>query len=137
MIRLEHANISVKDTDAVTGFILSAIPDFHIRGEGKDGQGRLWRHIGNDEFYVALQSVPAKSEREPYGNRGGLNHLGWEVDDIEALAARMRSAGFEPNMTDNSHPARTRLYFYDPDGNDWEFVSYHSADPAVRNDYSK
>jgi hypothetical protein len=27
------------------------------------------------------------------------------------------------------------VYFYDPEGNDWEFVQYLSDDPADRNDY--
>jgi catechol 2,3-dioxygenase-like lactoylglutathione lyase family enzyme len=137
MIRLEHANLSVKNSEELTRFILAAFPDFRIRGEGSDAQGRAWRHVGNDDFYVALQSVPQANRHQPYGNDGGLNHLGWEVDDLEALETRMRKAGFEPNMTDDSHPARTRCYFYDPDGNDWEFVSYASTDPAERNDYSR
>ena len=33
------------------------------------------------------------------------------------------------------HPHRKRVYFYDPDGNDWEFVEYFTADMALRNDY--
>lgn len=28
-----------------------------------------------------------------------------------------------------------RVYFYDPEGNDWEFVQYFSDDPAERNNY--
>jgi hypothetical protein len=35
----------------------------------------------------------------------------------------------------NHHPHRQRVYFLDPEGNDWEFVQYFSADPAERNDY--
>jgi hypothetical protein len=27
------------------------------------------------------------------------------------------------------------VYFYDPEGNDWEFVQYFSQNPAERNDY--
>ncbi len=36
----------------------------------------------------------------------------------------------------NEHPHRTRVYFNDPEGNDWEFVEYHSQDPSERNDYA-
>ena len=32
-------------------------------------------------------------------------------------------------------PYRKRVYFTDPEGNDWEFVQYSSDDPAERNDY--
>ena len=49
----------------------------------------------------------------------------------------MRRAGFEPNLTADEHPARKRRYFYDPDGNDWEFVQYATDDPEERNDYSR
>ena len=45
-------------------------------------------------------------------------------------------AGFGHNLLVDDHPARRRIYFYDPDGNDWEFIEYTSADPAMRNDYS-
>ena len=137
MIRLEHANLSVTDPDATTRFLQAAFPDFRVRGEGKDGLGRPWRHVGNNDFYVALQSVPHNPGRAPYGNDVGLNHLGWEVDNLDALVERMREAGFEPNLSADDHPARNRRYFYDPDGNDWEFVTYLSDDPAERNDYSR
>jgi hypothetical protein len=48
----------------------------------------------------------------------------------------MRAAGYEPNLKANEHPARQRVYFYDPDGNDWEFVEYTTSDVHGRNDYS-
>ena len=92
-MKLEHANLSVENTDAMERFLVAAFPDFRRRGEGTDGQGRPWRHVGNDEFYVALQTVPTNTHRTPYGNDTGLNHLGWEVDDLEALVERMRQAG--------------------------------------------
>jgi len=137
MIRLEHANLSVQNTDAMTRFLLAAFPEFRVRGEGTDDHGRPWRHVGNDDFYVALQTVPENRRRTPYGNDTGLNHLGWEVDDLDALEARLGAAGFTCNMHADAHPARDRRYFYDPDGNDWEFVRYRSLDPAERNDYSR
>jgi hypothetical protein len=27
------------------------------------------------------------------------------------------------------------VYFYDPEGNDWEFVEYRTDDPGKRHDY--
>lgn len=135
MYRLEHANLSVTDADALTRFICSAFPRFRVRGGGDDHAGRPWRHVGDDDFYIALQTVPKSGVRTPYSNSPGMNHLGWEVDDLNALRERMLAAGYHPNLYDDSHPARRRLYFYDPDGNDWEFVQYTTTDPAARNDY--
>ena len=137
MIRLEHANLSVEKTEEMERFILTAFPDFRRRGGGSDMQGRHWRHVGNDDFYVALQTVPRNGHRTPYGNETGLNHLGWEVDDLLGLEARMKAAGFEPNLKADEHPARNRRYFHDPDGNDWEFVQYLVADGAERNYYQR
>jgi catechol 2,3-dioxygenase-like lactoylglutathione lyase family enzyme len=137
MTRLEHANLSVENTEQMERFLLAAFPDFRRRGGGLDGHGRPWRHVGNDDFYIALQTVPTNSRRTPYGNDTGLNHLGWEVDDLVALEVRMTAAGFEPNLKADEHPARNRRYIYDPDGNDWEFVEYLVEDVDARNDYSR
>jgi catechol 2,3-dioxygenase-like lactoylglutathione lyase family enzyme len=65
-----------------------------------------------------------------------VNHLAYEVDDVESLRVRLQSAGYRESTVPNAHPHRKRVYFYDPDGNDWEFVQYFSQDPAQRNDYA-
>ena len=135
-MRLEHANLSVHDAEAMTRFLQAVSPDFCLRGEGRDAHNRPWRHVGNDDFYVALQTVTEGETRTPYGDTPGMNHLGWEVESVALLEARMRAAGFMPNLRVDSHPGRIRLYFYDPEGNDWEFVEYLSDDPQTRNDYA-
>jgi catechol 2,3-dioxygenase-like lactoylglutathione lyase family enzyme len=61
--------------------------------------------------------------------------LAYEVDDVEGLRKRLHSAGYQ-NSTPPNNPYRKRVYFYDPDGNDWEFVQYLTDDPAKRNDYA-
>ena len=136
-MRLEHANLSVRDAEAMTRFLQAVAPDFRVRGEGLDAQGRPWRHVGNDDFYIALQTVRSGETRTPYGNTPGLNHLGWVVDSVDELEARMAAAGHAPNLRVDDHPARRRLYFYDPESNDWEFVEYRTDDPAERHDYSR
>ena len=35
---------------------------------------------------------------------------------------RLKTAGFRDSTPPNAHPHRRRVYFYDPEGNDWEFV---------------
>ena len=136
-MRLEHANLSVKDAEAMTRFLQAMAPDFRIRGEGLDAQGRPGRHVGNDDFYIALQTVPSGETRTPYGNTPGMNHLGWEVDSVAEVEARMAAAGYTPNLRIDDHPARRRLYFYDPEGNDWEFVEYLTDDQSERHDYRR
>ncbi|HEV2064532.1 MAG TPA: VOC family protein, partial [Thermoanaerobaculia bacterium] len=48
---------------------------------------------------------------------------------------RLKAAGYRESTPPNAHPHRRRVYFYDPEGNDWEFVQYFSQDLAERNDY--
>lgn len=137
--RLEHANMAVRDIDAMARFIQTAFPDFEVRGQGKDFEGiRRWMHIGNDETYIALVEAPQEPEtrRAPYEMTPGFNHLGYEVSDAAALRQRMLAGGYRDSTVPNEHPHRTRVYFYDPEGNDWEFVEYHTEDRILRNDYS-
>lgn len=137
MPHLEHANLNVRDAAAMTRFITAAFPTYQIRGQGTGPGGRPWWHVGDDEQYLALTEVAATSDRSPYDNSTGLNHLGYEVDNVDALEARLNAAGFEANLRDDSHPARRRIYFFDPEGNDWEFVQYLASRRAERNDYSR
>lgn len=134
-IRIEHANMIVRDVDAMMRFLQTAFPEFRVRREG-NGEQR-WVHIGTDETYIALnEAVSEPPERwVPYAGKPGVNHLGYEVDDVDALRQRMRAAGYRDSTVPNSHPYRKRVYFHDPDGNDWEFVQYFSDDPTKRNDY--
>ncbi|MGB5166113.1 MAG: VOC family protein [Woeseiaceae bacterium] len=135
-IRMEHANLTVQHFDAAVRFLTAAFPDFQVRSEGKKGQYR-WMHIGTDDTYIALSETAQRDNdlKSPYDTNPGVNHLGYEVDDVEALRQRLAAAGFRDSTYPNSHPYRKRVYFYDEDGNDWEFVQYLTDDAALRNDY--
>ncbi len=139
MVRLEHANLQVRDLDEMIRFLRSAFPDFRVRGQGSNLQGTRWVHVGSDTAYLALNRATRDPAEQwvPYAGAPGVNHLGFEVDDVEALRARLREAGYAESTVPNRHPHRTRVYFHDAEGNDWEFVQYHSEDPAERNDYSR
>jgi catechol 2,3-dioxygenase-like lactoylglutathione lyase family enzyme len=135
--RLEHANIVVRDIDAAIRFLQTALPDFAVRHDTTPDDGLRWVHLGNADAYIALtqsQVEPAEAWA-PYEGKPGVNHLAFVVEDAEALRARMRAAGYRDATIPNAHPWRKRVYFRDPDGNDWEFVEYLSDTPALRNDY--
>ena len=136
-VRLEHANLSVASIDGMIQFLQTAFPSFAIRHDETDADGRRWVHIGNDETYIALNKATVLPPESwvPYGGKPGTNHLGFEVDDADALRARMNAAGFRDSTYPNNHPHRRRVYFYDNEGNDWEFVQYLSDDTTERNDY--
>jgi catechol 2,3-dioxygenase-like lactoylglutathione lyase family enzyme len=136
-VRLEHANVAVRDVDTMIRFVQTAFPDFRVRREGRTWQGWRWVHVGTEDTYLALNEAPVEPAEHwvPYAGRPGLNHLGYEVDDVLALRRRMSEAGYRDSTVPNEHPHRKRVYFHDPEGNDWEFVEYLSADPSERNDY--
>jgi catechol 2,3-dioxygenase-like lactoylglutathione lyase family enzyme len=135
--RLEHANLVVRDLDAIADFIGTAFPDFRIRHAGENGAGHRWLHLGTDDTYIALSEATQESLEpwQPYSGKVGLNHLGYEVADAAALRKRLLEAGYEESTVPNDHPHRTRVYFHDPEGNDWEFVQYFSEKAEERNDY--
>jgi len=135
-VRLEHANLNVRDVEAEIRFLKTAFPEFRIRGEGIC-HGQRWLHLGTDDTYIVLNPTKPDAQRNwvPYRGEPGVNHLAYEVDDAEALRARLSAAGYRESTPPNAHPHRKRVYFYDPEGNDWEFVQYFSKDPAERNDY--
>ena len=137
-VRLEHANLTVRDIDDAVRFLRTAFPAFRIRFDGRDPDGTRWVHIGMDDTYVALTKAKFEPEArwQPYAGAPGVNHLAYEVEDVEALRERLRSAGYRDSTVPNRHPYRERVYFEDADGNDWEFVQYLSDDPAQRHDYT-
>ncbi len=136
-VRLEHANMVVCDVEAMIRFLRTAFPEFRERGGGTGSSGQRWVHVGTDDNYLALSQATKEPgrKREPYAAEPGFNHLGYEVSDVDALRTRLLAAGYSESTVPNSHPHRKRVYFFDPEGNDWEFVQYFSDNPAERNDY--
>ena len=137
VFRLEHANLGVRDIEAMTRFLQTACPEFRIRGEGTSRDGTRWVHIGTSETHIALGQAKTHSGRHwvPYTGEPGVNHLAYEVDDVESLHMRLKAAGYRESTVPNAHPHRKRVYFYDPEGHDWEFVQYFPHDADERNDY--
>ena len=136
--QLELANLCVSDIEGMIKFLQTALPDFIIRHDETDNEGDRWVHIGNDQTYIALNNSTQKDSTDwaPYSGMPGGNHLGYMVDSVEQVRSRLRAAGYTESTVENNHPFRKRLYFYDPEGRDWEFVEYHSDDVKKRNDYN-
>lgn len=136
-IRMEHANLHVRHFDDAVRFLTAAFPAFKVRSESNE-DGLRWMHIGTDETYIALNETRQEPDpgSAPYSGKPGVNHLGYEVDDVDALRERLTTAGFKDSTYPNNHPHRKRVYFHDADGNDWEFVQYFTDDMSLRNDYN-
>jgi hypothetical protein len=135
--QLEHANLCVIDIDGMIKFLQTALPDFIIRHDETDRDGDRWVHIGNDKTYITLNNSTQKdsSDWSPYSGKPGVNHLGYIVDSVDQVRNRLRAGGYIESTVANNHPFRKRLYFYDLEGRDWEFVEYLSDNTEERNDY--
>lgn len=137
---LEHANITVSDIDEAIQFLTTAFPHFKVRGQGEsesDGVIRKWLHIGTDETYIALEQISLEDQgnRTPYQDVG-INHIGFVVNDVDSLIARLKEAGYSESISVEPHPYRKRSYFYDRDGIEYEFIEYLTNNRDKRNDYS-
>ncbi len=87
LVRLEHANLAVRDLAGALHFLRAAFPEFRVRGSGRGFGGARWVHCGTDTTYVALHEASEEPPEAwlPYAGKPGLNHLGFEVDDVAAL----------------------------------------------------
>jgi catechol 2,3-dioxygenase-like lactoylglutathione lyase family enzyme len=121
--RIEHVNVTVADP-ARTSALMEALFDWHVRWSGPAQNGGHTIHVGSKAHYVALYT-PAERAQLPAAFTKGkpLNHIGVEVDDLDAIEARVIAAGLKPFSHANYEPGR-RFYFLDPDGIEYEVVSY-------------
>jgi len=138
MVRFEHANLVVSDIEATLDFILTAIPHWSVRGQGNmewHGKPRRWLHVGDDDYYVTLNDDGEGENRDLTGHQPGLAHLGFVVDDLDGIVARLQAKGHRIDIEGPEHPFRRNIYFLDPAGFQFEFVEYLSDDAGERNRY--
>ena len=135
--RIEHANITVPDIDAAIRFLKIVAPDFLVRrDEKKSGSNPYrWAHIGNDEFYIALQEPhlmeSPTSGSTPYENLG-VNHLALIVHDVDEIEKRLIREGYQKSIDAPLEKFRKRIYYYDNEGFEWELIEYLSDKPEER-----
>ena len=138
MNRLEHANLVVKDIGATLDFIQTAFPDWQVRGKGTNewyGRARNWLHVGTEDYYLTLNDGAEGDIRNLSGHAPGLAHLGFSVDDADAIVARLEAKGFPIRVKETGHPFRKTYYFIDPAGFEFEFMQYLSEKNEERNQY--
>jgi catechol 2,3-dioxygenase-like lactoylglutathione lyase family enzyme len=121
--RIEHVNITVVDLRRTTE-LLETLFDWHVRWSGQAQNGGHTTHVGSYDHYVALHAGGDTAHiAETFTKGKPLNHIGVEVDDLDATEARVIAAGLRPYGHADYEPGR-RFYFLDPDGIEYEVVSY-------------
>lgn len=138
MIRLEHVNLVVKELEPTLKFILTAFPEWKIRGRGEmkwQKTTRNWLHVGTDDYYITLNDGAAGNMRDLSGMSPGLAHLGFVIENLDALIERLTVQGYQIDVMGADHPHRKTAYYVDPAGFQFEFLQYLSEIPAQRNLY--
>lgn len=126
---LEHVNVTVSDP-VKTAERLCDLFGWHIRWQGDAIHEGHSVHVGSDDNYVAVYRHGTRLDGnvDSYTTRGGLNHIGIVVDDLDAVEAKVLEAGYETHSHADYEPGR-RFYFRDDDNIEFEVVSYKVASP--------
>jgi catechol 2,3-dioxygenase-like lactoylglutathione lyase family enzyme len=125
-LRIEHVNITVANPER-SSVLMQDLFDWHIRWSGPALNGGHSIQVGSDDHYVALYGSGAPELRAGSFNKGEpLNHIGVEVEDLDAVEARVIAAGLVPFSHGDYAPGR-RFYFLDRDGIEFEVVSYSKS----------
>ena len=121
--RIEHVNVTVSDPDRAAR-LMAELFGWHVRWEGPARNGGRTIHVGSDDHYIALYTGrDVAYTADDFAKGRPLNHIGVEVDDLAAVEAKVVAAGLRPFGHDDYDPGR-RFYFLDPDGIEYEVVSY-------------
>ena len=126
MGRLEHVNVTVADPEAMARVLVDLF-GWRVRWSGAATEAGRSVHVGGDDFYVALytgpEGQPQAAAHRSYRQKGGLNHIGVVVDNLEAAEARVRAAGYTPGAHHDYAPGR-RFYFREENGVEIEVIAY-------------
>jgi catechol 2,3-dioxygenase-like lactoylglutathione lyase family enzyme len=125
--RFEHINMACKDLDATAHFYQTLFPDWQVRAEG-NYNGDRWMHLGNQQFYLALNHAPTLQRLHPLYEAIGINHIGFVIDDGQKMQALLDANKIEYYMLD-APETQYRIYVSDPDGNELELVEYQPTYP--------
>ncbi len=121
--RIEHVNVTVSDPERAAR-LMQALFGWHMRWQGPARDGGRTIHVGSDDHYVALYTGRDVSySADDFAKGRPLNHIGVQVDDLGEVEEKVVAAGLTPFNHADYDPGR-RFYFLDPDGIEFEVVSY-------------
>ena len=122
-LRIEHVNVTVSDPERAAR-LMESLFGWHVRWQGAARDGGRTIHVGSDAYYIALYTGRGVSYgADDFAKGQPLNHIGVEVDDLANVEAKVVAAGLRPFGHDDYDPGH-RFYFLDPDGIEYEVVSY-------------
>jgi glyoxylase I family protein len=114
--RLDNIGIAVTNAEASIDFFVNTL-GFEGEAQGSEGSVRL----GDIALYIfesGSAATDVQRTTDYYNNPVGLDHLAFEVDDLEATCAELEGRGlvFDGAIVGEAGEFRYRG-FKDPDGN--------------------
>ncbi|MBF2005260.1 MAG: VOC family protein [Chlorogloeopsis fritschii C42_A2020_084] len=122
-IRFEHINLACKNLNDSKKFYQTLFPEWYVRADGVYN-GRHWMHLGNHQFYLALNDENEQERVHSAYENIGINHVGFVIPDGDAMKKTLEDAGIE-YYTMSAPETKHRIYVNDPDGNEIELVEYN------------
>ena len=119
MAKIKHLAIKTTDPERLAKFYVDV---FEMEIVQRSDKGAIFLTDG----YLSVALLKARGDVPP-----GLNHFGFQIDDMAQIAERLEAAGMEaPKVRPNDPPyAETRAI--DPDGNMFD-LSVHGYDRDER-----
>ena len=117
--RLHHAHLMASDVEATIGFWRDAFGAEVAGDTDMAGSRNVFLDVGGGRLNLYDQ---------PPNHRGPVNHLGVQVDDVEATVAKLESLGFAPRPI-RTEGALSYSMVEGPDGVLIEVFSFDETTP--------
>ena len=122
---LEHVNMTVRDLEESIAFYCELLDGtVSWRGTALNMQQTVpAAHVRLERGYISMFEREV-GDRAPYDyGPPGLNHIGFVVEDLPTMRARLAQLGVEIEKEAEYEPGM-RLYCFDPNGIELELVAY-------------
>ena len=114
--KLDNIGVAVTNARRTLTFFIEKLG---FEGEASDGEGSV--RLGDISLYIfesKVQATGAGRTTDFYANPVGLDHLAFEVEDIDKAGAEFEGRGISFDQGVQGEPGEFRYRgFKDPDGN--------------------
>ncbi len=115
MAKIRHLAIKAQDPERLVRFYENTFDmEVILRRE----TGAIYMTDG----YMNVAILPLKE-----GDRAGIDHFGFQVDDLEGIFGKLKQEGIEPPTPGAHNPPYAEVRGYDPEGNGFD-LTVHGFD---------
>src|ERR1043165_8437633 len=102
---IEHVNLTVSQPER-SAKLLENLFGWQVRWQGPARDGGRVIHVGDATNYLAVYAGPGMGEGRNWEKGVPLNHVGIQVDDLDAVEQRVIAAGLVPFSHGDYEPGR-------------------------------